>query len=370
MSLNFQPKFSGLDVSTFIASMVIGVSILTLPRVAVEAVGTADVWIDVLAGGILAMIAGYFCAKLSQQYPSYHFYRITQIIAGKWVSSLLILIYSLFYFFLCVYEARVQAEVIRHFLLDQTPIHMTIICFLLAGLYLVMGGAHPIVRLFLLYFPVTILILFSIVLLNYQSFQIENLLPVLKDGWMPLLHGMPATSPSYMAFEVIMFLTYMMKSPADSSKSVVIGLGFATLIYTTITVMVVGTLTAHEVKTLTWPTMEFVKQIEFPGAFFEHYELFFMVIWVFSIFTTFVFCFYLVSLGLSLLVPIRLPLLQVLLTPLLYAFAMVPQNLDQAFSLGTQLGYASIITSVVIPILLLLCSKWRKPVNAQQEKQT
>ncbi|XOS90558.1 GerAB/ArcD/ProY family transporter [Brevibacillus laterosporus] len=45
------------------------------------------------------MIAGYFCAKLSQQYPSYHFYKIVQILAGKWIGSLLILIYSLFYFF-------------------------------------------------------------------------------------------------------------------------------------------------------------------------------------------------------------------------------------------------------------------------------
>lgn len=370
MSLNFQPKFSSLNVTTAIASMVIGVSILTLPRVAVDAVGTPDVWIDALAGGLLAMLAGYFCAKLSQHYPSYHFYQITGILIGKWGGALLTLFYSLYFFFLCVYEARVQSEVIRHFLLDQTPIHVTIIAFLLAGLYLVIGGPQPIVRLFLLYFPATILILFSIAILNYQSFQIENLLPVLHHGWTPVLRGLSATTPSYMGFEIIMFLTYMMKSPAGATKSVVIGLGFATLIYTTITLLVIGTLTAHEVKALTWPTMEFVKQIEFPGAFFEHYELFFMVIWVLSIFTTFVFCFYLVSLGLSLLVPIRLRLLQVLLTPIMYAFTMLPQDLDQAFFLGTQLGYVSIMASGIIPISLLLFSKWRKSANAQQDKQT
>jgi spore germination protein len=46
-------------------------------------------------------------------------------------------------------------------------------------------------------------------------------------------------------------------------------------------------LTLNEVITLTWPTMEFVKQIEFPGAFFEHFEIFFITIWLLNMFTTF-----------------------------------------------------------------------------------
>lgn len=358
--------FPPFQLTITVISTVFGVAILTLPRVVAEDVGTPDVWIDVILGGIVSSVAMWICLVLSNRFPQENFYEYNARIVGKILGTCISLFYIVNYTIFGAYEARIQADVVRHYLLNQTPLEVTILSFLLVGLYLVVGGLRAIIRINQFYFPITLFILFSILFLNWQNFEFDNLRPVLEKGFAPLAPGVLSTSQAFSGFEIILFLLAYTRHAKKAFWPLLAGMALVTIIYMIIVIMVIGSLTLEEVKTLTWPTMEFVKQIEFPGAFFEHFEIFFISIWILNMFTTFFIDLYLASLGIHLLFGWKKKRVMLLLIPVMYGIALYPEDLNEALGLGLIIGNASLLTSLLIPLSLLLLAVLLRKRQDQQ----
>ncbi|USG68057.1 spore germination protein [Brevibacillus ruminantium] len=350
------PFISTYHLTITFVSTIIGVGILTLPRVAGEKLGTPDVWIEVILSGIISFLAVCICLYLSNRFPQETLYHYNKRIVGKILGAVISLLYIVHYLFYSAYEARVQAEAVRHYLLDQTPIEVTILAFLLVGVYLTTGGLPAIVRISVFYFPITLVIIFSIVLLNWQNFKLDNLRPVMEFGPLPLASSLLSTSQAFSGVEVVLFFLAYTKEARKALRPLLLGTALVTLIYMITVMMVIGSLTLEETKTLTWPTMEFVKQIEFPGAFFEHFEIFFISIWLLNMFTTFFVDLYLASFGISLLFGWNIRPVMLGLVPVLYVIASLPKDLNEVMRLSNLLGTTSVFASLVIPGVLLFLS--------------
>ncbi|WP_243014291.1 GerAB/ArcD/ProY family transporter [Brevibacillus sp. FSL L8-0520] len=367
-SLRISP-FSPFQLTITTVSTIIGVAILTLPRVIAEEVGTPDVWIDVILGGIITAVAAMICLHLSNCFPGETFYIYNVRIVGKVLGTLISVLYICNFTTFGAFEARVQAEVVRHFLLDETPLEITMLAFILVGFYLVSGGLNAIIRINEFYLPITLLIVFTILFLNWKNFEFDNIRPFLENGPSALLPGILPTAQAFSGFDVILFLVAYTRNAQKSTLPILLGFALVTLIYMTIVIMVIGSLTLNEVITLTWPTMEFVKQIEFPGAFFEHFEIFFITIWLLNMFTTFFINLYLASLGIHLLIGWNIKLVMCLLLPVIYGIALLPKDLNGALELGKSIGFFSVLVSTLIPLFLLLIAiarnrpKHDQPVN-------
>lgn len=369
MNTNPKDKITPVQATIAVSSIIIGVGILTLPRGLVDAMGTPDGWISVILGGLISMGAGYVIVKLSQRFPGQTFYQYSQVVVGKflgWLFSLLLITYFIMFAGL---EARILGEVIRSYLLDKTPIEVLIISFMSVGIYLIVGGINPMVRVFELYFPIITVIFFSVILLNFQGFEIDNLRPVLGQGMMPVLKGVQTTSFSYLGFEIMLILTAFMKEPYRAVKATLTGIGIPIFFYLIMIVMVIGDFTIEEVKTLTWPTMELAKEIEFPGAFFERFESFIIVIWTLAIYTSFVIPYYFVSLGLGQLFKKDIHYFVYGLLPVIYIIAMYPQDLNSAFKMGDYLGYMGLFIAGLMPLILLIVALVRRKGCEKKENQ-
>ncbi len=59
MITDSKDRISTVQATVTVASTIIGVGILTLPRTATEAMGTPDAWMAVLLGGMIAYILLY-----------------------------------------------------------------------------------------------------------------------------------------------------------------------------------------------------------------------------------------------------------------------------------------------------------------------
>ncbi|QQE76255.1 GerAB/ArcD/ProY family transporter [Brevibacillus composti] len=177
---------------------------------------------------------------------------------------------------------------------------------------------------------------------------------------------MLSTSQAFSGFEIILFLLAYTRHAKKAFWPLLAGMALVTIIYMIIVIMVIGSLTLEEVKTLTWPTMEFVKQIEFPGAFFEHFEIFFISIWILNMFTTFFINLYLASLGIHLLFGWKKKRVMLLLIPVMYGIALYPEDLNEALGLGLIIGNASLLTSLLIPLSLLLLAVLLRKRQDQQ----
>ncbi|WP_167568977.1 GerAB/ArcD/ProY family transporter [Brevibacillus migulae] len=356
MENHFSEKFTTAQVASGVASTIFGAGIVTLPRSAGEAIGTPDVWMSLLFGGTICIALGIVCAKLCQRYPGLTFYDYSSQVTGKLIGSVLTICFVIYCLLVATYELRMNAEVVRHYLLQRTPIEFTTFCFMLISVYLVLGGLNPIVRLLELLLPVTTIVLFVVMLLGYRNFELENLRPLLSEGISPVLKGLHSTATPFIGFETILFFTAFMRTSRDASKAVVVGIAIPIMIYLCTLLIVIGTLSVQAVKTLTWPTIEVIRSIEFPGAFFTNFEILFITVWVIEMFTTFVVFYFLASLGMNQLFRTPIKYFHYGFFPVVYFLSFYPSNLDEAFQLGDIVGYLAMVFAGAIPLILLIIS--------------
>lgn len=353
-------KISTAQATIAVSSVIIGAGILTITRDAAKIIGTPDIWISVILGGVLAIMIGFVIVKLSQRFPGKTFYQYSIVIAGRFIGWLLNMVLIIYFIIFAGFEARILAELIRTFLLLATPIEILIVTFIWVGAYLVVGGINPLVRAFELYFPVIVFVFAGILVLGFQHFDLSNLQPVLGQGIMPVLKGVKSTFLSYGGFEILLVITAFMKKPQKATKAMLVGLGIPIVFYIAISVIVTGVLTVDEMKTLTWPTASFVNSIEYPGGFVENFQIFFIIVWILAIFTTFSGAYYLAGLGLGQLFRKNINPFIYALLPFIYIISMIPQNLTGLFKMGDVIGFIWLAVAGLIPLVLLLVALIRK----------
>jgi spore germination protein len=346
-------KITTAQAAVTVALFTIGASILTLPREATETVDTPDAWIAVILGGLVALVSGYVVIKLSCRFPEKTFYQYSPIVIGKffgWICSLLLILY----FILVIgYDTRILSELARTYLLDKTPIPVIAILFLGVGVYLIVGGINPIVRLMESYFPIITVLIFLTMFLGLKKFEPDNLRPVLAQGVMPVFKGIKVTLLACLGYEIMLILTAFMKKPNKALKAVLTGVSIPILFYIIIMIVTVGALTAEEVKTLTWPVATLSMEIEIPGGFIESFEVIFIFLWTLTIYTTFVLSYYFAGLGLSQLFQKDINYFIYGLLPIIYIIAMLPPDLDSVFKLGDYVSYIGVIAGGLVPLMLL-----------------
>lgn len=369
MSISPLDKITTTQAAIAVSSVLIGAGIITMTRTASRVMDTPDIWIATLMGSILALAMAIIAAKLSQRFPGKTFYEYGRIIAGKPIGWLLNFVLIVYFLLLAGYEARILYELVTTFLLERTPMEVIIISFLCAGTYLLAGGINPMMRIFELYFPPAIIIFFFIFLLGFQRFELDNLRPVMGQGLMPVLKGIPTTFLFYTGYEIMLVITAFMEEPRKAVKAVIIGIVIPTVIYVLASVVVIGVLTVEETKTLTWPTASLINSIEYPGGFVENFQIFFLIVWVLAVYTTFVGAYYILSLGVSHVFKVDYDISIYAILPLIYLIAVFPQNIDAIFKFGDFIGYYGGFFSALISPALLVTSLIRRKGRVKKHNE-
>lgn len=337
-----------------VTNIILGVAILTLPRTSVEKANTPDVWISVILGGLVAMMAGVIMAKLNQRYPGKTFFQYSREMMGKWMGWLLSLPLLVYFVLLCGFELRALAEVTALFLLEGTPSWAVMISFVWVGVYLILGGINPIARLFEIIFPITVIIFFLTMFLGIPLFEMDNLRPVLGSGIMPVIKGVETTVFAYTGFEVILLISAFMNRPNKAVTAVLIGILIPIIFYTITVVIVVGVFSVDGVITRTLPTFDLVRSFELRGVFTERFESLFLVIWIMQMFATYTICHYGAALGLAQLTGKNIHPFIYGLLPVIYITAMIPKNINELFKLADFIGYIALFLSGLLTLLLIL----------------
>ncbi|MGZ0041320.1 GerAB/ArcD/ProY family transporter [Paenibacillus ottowii] len=355
MDANQKDEITALQAFVIVSKSMIGTGIVVLPRGICKEVGTPDGWISVVLSGLLAMFAGYVIVKLSQRFPNQTFFQYSQMVAGKLLGTGAAIILSLYYILGSGYSLRFMGEVIHMYLLDKTPIEVIMIVFLSLGTYLTVGGVNPIARLTELFLPLVILFLLVLILFSLNDIELDNIRPVLGEGVLPVLKGLKPSIFSFAGFEIMLIFIAFMKEPRKAMKIVISGIALVIPLYTLVVVIAIATLTVDEVKTLTWPTMSVAKNIELPGGFFERFESLFSVLWVISMYTSFVLYQYAASLGLGQIFRKEHRIFSYACLPVIYLVAMFPADLNSVFDVGDFLGKTVLfITAIMVPCFWII----------------
>ncbi|MFF2589728.1 spore germination protein [Peribacillus butanolivorans] len=357
MIVHPKDRITTAQATVILINFILGTGILTLPRASAEKVKTPDIWITVILGGLISMIAGVIIVKLSQQFPEKTFYQYIQEIVGKWVGKLLSLLIICYFITICGFHARSLAEVTSYFLLEGTPFWAIMMPFMWISLYLIRGGINPIARLFEIILPIAVILFLLVAFMSFKIFEIDNLRPVLGLGSIPVLKGVKATALSFTGPEIMLLLLPFMKQPNKAVKVVLVGVFIPLIFYVITVVMVIGALSVDGVVTRTWPTLDLIRSFEVSGLIFERFESLLLVIWIMKMFTCFTVGYYAASLGLSQLFKKNIQPFMYGLLPLIYIISMTPKNINDAFKLGDMIGNIALFLFGVLPLLLLIISR-------------
>ncbi|WP_243292297.1 GerAB/ArcD/ProY family transporter [Bacillus sp. FJAT-47783] len=345
---------------------IIGVGIVTVPRGSAEEAQTPDIWISMMIGGVLYIVAAFFVTKLCHQFNGMTLYQFSPILVGKWLGAVCN-VFVMSYFYLSTgFQARTTAEVLRVYLLDKTPIEVIIIVYICVGQYIVISGIYSIVKLLQMYFPIVLLFILFMLGLSVTTIDINNLRPVLGEGMKPVLNGIKPTALSLSGIEIYFVLMAYMEQSKKAMKVATIGTLIPLFLYILILIAVIGTLTVDEVRLLTWPTMELVKSFEMKILLFERFESFFIILWVITTFTSFIMYYYLASIGLSQVLKKKYKPIVYGLLPFIYLCAMYPEDINSLFKLGDYLGSMAIVIAGIFPIVLLTIAFIRRKQNEKR----
>ncbi|SDZ63663.1 spore germination protein KB [Evansella caseinilytica] len=246
-----------------------------------------DAWISILlalaAGVAVFMVYSY----LYKQFPGHSLIDFSQKIIGKYPGWVLGLLYMLYFLYIAMRVLRDFGDLLLTSTMPETPLFvinffmvMTIIYVLYLGIeVLARTGEFFLLLLLLLGILANMLILFSGII------DVNNLLPVLGNGWKPVFQAAFPLVLNFPFGEIIVFtmLFPYLNQGSKIPKTGILALVFSGLLITITTSMNIAVLGMEIVSRTTFPLLTAVGKIRV-ADFLERLDAFVVVTLVIGMF--------------------------------------------------------------------------------------
>jgi len=184
--MNVQGKqISIVQYILLIHGVQVGVGVLTLPRDVAEKAGT-DGWIGIIIGWFIATITSLIIIQIMKKYPNGTILDLLKHYFGKWAAKVGGGILAVYFGLLALYSFITEAMFIQAWVLPRVSIFLLLILLSIPSYLLVRNNIQIIGRYSVVVFLMTIWILVLYVY-SFKEGQILNLLPLLKEGWQPVV---------------------------------------------------------------------------------------------------------------------------------------------------------------------------------------
>ncbi|TCP52831.1 spore germination protein [Tumebacillus sp. BK434] len=353
-----------------IASTIIGVGVLTLPRSS-----TADAhqygWVAVLIALLISIAAVLLIGKLCARFPGKTLVELCRELLGSkkhpWVGNVLsfpiILLYTAFWLIVTGLVARTFGEVVVTAVLVNTPLEVIVGTMLFLCFYFSFYDSEVVARVNEVLLVIVVVPVLFISVSAYQNAKFEYIMPLF-----PTMHLMgiamailPALD-TFLGMEIMLMFNSNIKYDKKLLRYQVYGVLLPGIVY--LLIVIAGTMSFgyEELSRQSWPTLELIKSVNVPGLILERLEAVFLGVWVAAVFTSAGNWFYCANWSIKKLFGIKKPLWSSLFCYVAsYFIAMkVAQNIQELFYYLEMIGYIGIVVAGVLPLCLLLLSMVRK----------
>lgn len=347
------------QIAFAVPSMVIGVGVLTLPRLLATSTNT-DGYISLIIAGGIAIISTWLIACLPSRFPRQSFFSYTSQIVTKPISLIITFLIGLYYLCLTAYVTRMVSMIAKQYLFDATPAEIVALLFLLTVIYSVSGKRVGVLRLNLMFIPIILSISFLVILLTLGLMEIQNLYPFFKTGIKGYLTGVKESQFAFIGGGIVLFYVNLVKDPKKVPKYAGLSMLIPISLYIVIHIACLLVFSASVTSSLVYPTIELAKEVQIPGGFFERFESLFFTVWIMAIFNTTAMAFDVSLMALSPIVPKWKKMTWIyILSPIIFILSMGPQNFNAVSLFGEYISMIGMILTQVLPVLLLILAKVR-----------
>ncbi|MCZ8511444.1 GerAB/ArcD/ProY family transporter [Paenibacillus filicis] len=233
---------------------------LSLPRRLGETAGT-DGWISVILGWVLAMISSFFMIRVMRRHPEDTLFDLALRYLGKWGGmgvAILVLLYYSFAGFAAFFSLLF---IIKSWLLLATPTYMVAGLFLIPGYIVIKNGIAMLGRFNEVIFLISI-VLPLLLLLVLKEVHFYQLLPVLKEGWGPVIHGVTPTLLCFLGFETAFILYPFLNQKEQAMKGIFIANTLSLIVLLEVTLLTSAYFSPEEIVRYQLPVVSLMKSVQ------------------------------------------------------------------------------------------------------------
>jgi len=206
-----------------------------------------------------------------------------------------------------------------------------------------------------------------LILFALQDIEWKNLLPMLKDGWLPILTHLQTVFPFYYGFELAFFWYPYLQEKGKAFRGMVFAHLLTLFILMVVTIISLLEFSPLEIQRLVWPTVSLLTFIQFP--FLESFEVIVLSLYIYVLLATVIPYLYIAILGLRRLTKKapafagKVALVVILTIWLLISLLKFPTFIDtlQATPLFEQFGFwMSFVFTIVFALIVLMRNWWKR----------
>jgi len=349
-------KITGHQLFSITACGSLGGALLAISST-IATVAKQDAWLVALINPIFGLLLLWLYYFLGSRYPGKTLIGISKEIFGKFIGTIVSIGYVFFLLLVYSHIAYYIGDFIGH-VMEETPVYVINMMFFFAAAVAVIYGLETIARASELFIFFVAVLYFASMLFVSPNAKLDNLLPVLEKGPVPVLKGCLflsafVTSP---LIALMMIFPINVENIPEAGKSMMKGFLLSSLIIFTSIFLSIAVLGSVVVAKSNFPTLFLVREINV-GMVLTRLEYFVSVIWIVTQLSVCVLFSYAGTKGLSELLSLKdykklvwpLTLIALILSDI-----DLPDPLYQAK--WSRTGYTPLITTyaVVIPILMLI----------------
>ncbi len=364
--MNKDTKISSKQIKGLVVTTIIGVGVLSLPSNLSNMVGL-DAWIPIVLSGVIMVGMIIIIVKIFQYSSGMDIFEISRTALGPIFSVIYQIILLIYMIVLMAYVSRTLGEVIKAFLLEQTPIEVIIFVFILVTSYIARCEIDVMGRMGYFIYPIILGFIIFLIVVTLPNADFTNLLPMFQSDIKSLPGGLMTSVISFAGFEILLFAIPYAEDKDRVLKSSLSAIGLVTLIYLVIFITSAAQFGIDQLNRLPWVTLSLVKQVDLPGLFLENLDGIVTTLWVLVVFGTLAPTYFSSGKILANLFKTKRHELFILpLIPIVYTVALLPQNsIEIQKNMANALNILASISIFIFPIIICIISyfKYRRSSN-------
>lgn len=345
--------------TTIVVSMV-GIGIFSCPKEVIDKVGS-DAWIVTLVSGAVIFLLLYLIYMVVKKNEFMDLTNILQHNFGKVIGGVFAIVFAFYSIFMVSLGMREFVEVIKLFLLRQTPTEFILITTILTGTYLVRGEIGDLVKFNEISFWIMFLPAIAVFILIAINADFTNLLPVLNNKPESYLSASKYAIFCFGGFEIAYLILPYVKKKKNAASVLKKSIIFVAIFYTIVMILVIAVFSKQQSRILLWPTISMIRSLYIPDTFIERWEGIVMALWILFYFTTFINSYFFSSEIVKNVFKLKdIKISSLLIMPIIYVIALYPENLAERYTLQfktTPVVLTAVFVFIILPILILLIGK-------------
>jgi len=343
---------------------IVGYGIIGLPKGVAQAAGTGG-WIPLLITTVIVIITGYMFTFLGYVHKEKTIYEYSILLTGKYIGNILIFLYIAYFFSVFTMTSRISSEVIKINLLSKTPISALTILLILVCYFIITRKLACIGRVCELYGM--IIIIFSLIILTLICTQgkLINIRPLIPSlGIIGYLKAIPSTIYAFVVgVEVLCFVPFH-KEINDKRifKYIIFIICFVGFFYIFIVESCISVLGPDNIIYYDDAMMATIRRINIEYLdFLSRLDGIFSITWIIAIFTTVLLYGYATIFLLSKwFKKVSFNKIGLIVISVAFYTSTLPGTIDDVKKIIDYIGYASILTVIVIPTIFVIITKVKK----------